>query len=112
MAKSVRILTALFVLLASTSSVKYITIDNGFDKMCQIYTEVFTNSLYINKSLIEKHDVVYDMIRENVWDVDVIQAFTAVANADPDVKYDLFKQSAEYSLNREWECEIMKDQGN
>lgn len=104
-----RTLTLLTIFSISSCSGKYDAADNGFDKICLIYTDIFNNPANSNKPVIDRLDLVGELIIAHVKDVDAITAFTAVANANPDQKYDLFKQSAEYSLKRDWDCEIIKN---
>lgn len=106
------IVLSFLVLFISACNGKYSSADNGFDKICLIYSDVFTDSVHAKKSLDKKHEIVNGLIKFNVFDVDAIQAFTTVASADPKSKYDLFKQSAEYSLKRKWECEFIKNMSN
>jgi len=102
-----------FFLLCSAAlfacSGKYDAADNGFDKICLIYENIMTNPAYEKLSMLDKHEKISDEIEQHVRDIDAIQTYSAVASADPDLKYQLFKQSAEYSLKREWDCEIIKN---
>jgi len=47
--------------------------------------------------------LVGELIIAHIKDVDAITAFSAVANTNPDQKYDLYKQTEEYSLKRDWD---------
>ncbi len=109
MNKLLRTLPLFAILCISACSGKYDVADNGFDKICLIYTDIFNDPSLARKPAIEKYVLVSELIEAHVRDVDAITAFSAVANADPSQKYDLFKQAAEYSLKRDWDCEIMKN---
>lgn len=109
MYKTYRTLIILSLLFIISCSSKYDSIDNGFDKICLIYTDVFSDPALKDRSIIEKHELVYDLVKGNVTDVDAITTFVAVAKANPDEKYTLFKQSAEYSLKRAWDCELIRN---
>lgn len=111
MNKILQTLTILSIFFISACSEKYDAADNGFDKICLIYTDVFSDPSHSKKPLIDKHDLVGELIEAHVKDIDAITTFSAVANADPSLKYDLFKQSAEYSLKRDWDCDIIKNSG-
>jgi len=107
MNKLFRTIFIIAIFCISACSGKYNAADNGFDTICLIYTDVFNDPAHEKKSVIEKHVLVSELVEAHVRDVDAITAFTAVASADPSQKYDLFKQAAEYSLKRNWDCEIM-----
>ena len=94
---------------STSCSNEYSSVDNGFDKICLIYTDVFNNLALKDKSTQSKHNAINDLIKKNVFDIDAISAFTSVAQANPEDKYSLFKQSAEYSLKREWDCTLIKE---
>ena len=98
-----------FGLSLPACSGKYEAADNGFDKICLIYSDVLNNPIHTDKPIIEKLILIYETVEAHVRDVDAITAYNAVASADPEKKYDLFKQAAEYSLKREWDCEIIKE---
>jgi len=106
---SYRIVFSLVLLLITSCSNQYDSFYNGFDKICLIYNDVFNNPALKDKPRLSKQNTVHDLIKKNVFDVDAITAFTAVASANPDDKYSLFKQSAEYSLKREWNCTLIKE---
>lgn len=78
--------------------------NNGFDEICKIYTE----ALSANMSKEQKFNYIWDNIERRVISRDAIAAYSAVANADPALKYDLFKQAAEISLKRKWDCDVIK----
>ena len=101
------IITLSLIFITSCSS-QYDSVDNGFDKICLIYDDVFNDPSLKDKSPLDKYDLIHVLIKKHVFDVDAITAFVIVAQANPDDKYSLFKQSAEYSLKREWECELIK----
>ena len=98
----------LSVLLLACSD-KYDSADNGFDKICLIYSDVMNDSAHTDKPIFEKLVLISETVEAHVRDVDAIAAYTAVASADPVKKYDLFKQAAEYSLKREWDCKAIQE---
>jgi hypothetical protein len=99
---------SLVVVFLSGCSGKYGRADNGFDKICLIYEDVLNDPANAKKAMIEKDMLIYEAIRKHVSDIDAITAFSAVASADPDKKYSLFKQAAEMSLKREWDCKVLQ----
>lgn len=82
----------------------YILYSNGFDKICKIYTEVYTDPKYAKLSQGEKTVLIDDKVHSSVFSVDAITAYSAVVTADPRYKYELLKKSAEVSLNHKWDC--------
>ena len=40
--------------------------------------------------------------------IEVIEVYHALFNVDPAVRYQLFKESAEMTLGREWDCPAVK----
>ena len=105
------IITLSLIFIISCSG-QYYSVDNGFDKICLIYNDVFNNPTLKDKSTVHKYEIINVLIKKHVVDVDAITAFVAVAQANPDDKYSLFKQSAEYSIKREWDCELIKELAN
>ena len=94
-------LTLLFIISCSSQY-------DSIDKICLIYDDVFNNPALKGKSILGKHEIINELIKKHVTDVDAITAFVAVAQANPDDKYSLFKQAAEYALKRDWDCELIK----
>lgn len=87
----------------------FITMD--LIRYCKIYTDVYSNPKYSKLSQVEKDTLISEKVESSVFSVDAIETFSAVATADPLQKYQLFKESAEYSLKRNWECpEMAKSQ--
>ena len=77
----------------------------GFDEICKIYTEA-KNSSMPKRQL---SDYIFDNIEQRVTSVDALEAHGAVFNLEPARRYSIFKQSAELSLKRDWNCEAVKE---
>ena len=108
--KNNRILVlVIFGLGLHACSGKYEEADNGFDKICLIYSDIINNPNYVNKPVTERLTMIAEEIEAHVRDVDAIEAYTVVAAVAPELKYDLFKQAAEYSLKRQWDCKIIQE---
>ncbi len=95
------------LILASCRNEQYKSVDNGFDAACLIFQEAGTKNLdpvalgiYIAKKLDEMPEIKAAN--------DVRATYHALFNADPAIRYDLFKQSAEISLKRNWDCSAVK----
>lgn len=77
----------------------------GFGEICNIYTEVQNSSM--GKEQLSAY--VFDNVRSRVNVKDAIQAHSAIFNLAPEERYPIFKQSAELSLKRSWDCKAMKE---
>lgn len=84
------------------------TNSNGFDSACLIFKEASKKNLnpeelgnYIATEL--------DNMDEQVASKDVKEVYHALFNVNPGQRYSLFKQSAETTLKRSWDCPAMKD---
>ena len=74
--------------------------ETGFDEICKIYTEAKNSSM-------KKEDLnsyIFDNVKNRVTSKDTLEAHSAVFNLGVDKRFKIFKQSAEYSLKRKWEC--------
>ena len=98
---------ALLVLpvLLTSSGVVFSADETGFDEICRIYTEAKNSSM----SIEELSEYIFDNVKKRVSSTDALQAHDAVFQADPAVRYKLFKESAEYSLKREWDCAVIRE---
>lgn len=78
--------------------------ETGFDEICKIYTEAKNSSM-------KKEDLnnyIFDNVKSRVTSKDALEAHSAVFNLGLDKRFIIFKQSAEYSLKRKWECPAVK----
>jgi len=78
--------------------------ENGFDKICKIYSTVLTKNMdaqfgskYINSN-----------IKLYVHDKNAIQAHNEIFLVSQAQRYQLFKKIAEHTLKRHWNCSAMK----
>ena len=81
---------------------------NGFDSACQIFKEASTKNLnpeelgnYIATEL--------ENMGDQLASKEVKEVYHALFNVNPTQRYSLFKQSAEITLKRNWDCQAMKD---
>jgi len=77
---------------------------SGFDTICQIYTEAVNSSM--TKEQLSHY--IFNNVESRVKSTDALEAHTAVFNLEPARRYSIFKQSAEYSLKKKWDCEAVK----
>ena len=80
---------------------------NGFDAACNIFEDTESLSYspeelgnYIGKRLAD----MSDLPEKN----NVISIYHSLFNVKPDNRYNLFKESAEIALQRNWNCPAMK----
>ena len=93
-------------LLLGLNSISAFAKDNnsGFDLICQIYTEARNSSM----TKEQLNNYIFDNVENRVKSKDAIEAHTAVFNLEPKKRYPIFKESAEYSLKKKWECDAVK----
>jgi hypothetical protein len=77
---------------------------NGFDVICQIYTEAINSSM----SKDQLRNYIFDNVENRVKSIDALEAHVAVFNLPPEKRYPIFKESAEYSLKNKWDCVAIK----
>ena len=92
------------ILLVSCATEKPV---NGFDSACLIFKEATTKNLnpeelgiYIAEEL--------EKLGGQFASKEVNEVFHALFNVAPEERYGLFKQSAEYTLKRDWDCDAIK----
>jgi len=76
----------------------------GFDEICQIYTEAKNSSMQ-KKQL---NNYINNNIAKRISDKDAVTTHSIIFQVAPPERYKIFKESAEYSLKREWDCASMK----
>jgi len=58
---------------------------------------------------LQLSDYVNNNINERVSDKDAVTTHSIIFQVSPDERYKIFKESAEYSLKRKWECAAIKE---
>lgn len=76
----------------------------GFNEICQIYTEAQNSSM----KKVQLSNYIFENIKNRVNNKDALDAHDVVFLADPKERYSLFKQSAVVSLKKNWDCPAMK----
>lgn len=80
---------------------------NGFDTACDIFKQASQKNL----SPEELGQYIGDRLKsmpEQKAKQDAIDTYDVLFQATPALRYQLFKESAEYSLKRKWHCEAIK----
>ena len=77
----------------------------GFDEICLIYTEAKEK----HGTSVEISEYIFDNVEARVNSVPAIQAHSAIYNIASEDRYPIFKESAEETLKREWNCEVMME---
>ena len=72
----------------------------GFDEMCDIFTEATRRN--ISGQLLSEY--IDNNVKKRINSIDAITVYSIILQVEPKERYALFKQSAEYSLKREWDC--------
>jgi len=104
----IRIITLTAILfLMSCSMDTPLKNTNAFDSACQIFKEASTKNLnpeelgnYIATEL--------DNMDDQTALKEAKEVYHALFNVNPAQRYSLFKQSAETTLKRNWDCQAMK----
>ena len=81
---------------------------NGFDSACLIFQKAATKNL-TPQELGNYIADEFDKMKVQMASEDVKEVYHALFNVEPTKRYGLFKESAEITLNRSWDCEAMKD---
>lgn len=102
--------TTLFtiVFLMSCSMTENEKATNGFDSACLIFQEAATKNL----DPVELGDYIaaeLDKMEEQLASEEVKVVYHALFNVEPAKRYGLFKESAEITLNRSWNCNAIKE---
>ena len=103
--KNIILLTVIFLFSCSMNT--NIKAKNGFDAACLIFQKASTMKLSPQKlgSYIA-HEL--NKIESQEASEDVKQIYHALFNVSPAERYALFKESAEMTLKRSWDCDVMK----
>ena len=96
-------ITLTLILFINTITISFAE-ESGFDEICTIYSE-YKNS---NMSIKVGSEYVFYNIKVRVSSADALNAHDAVMSAGLDVRYAIFKKSAEHYLKRKWECQSME----
>ncbi len=97
----------IFIFLLSSYSVYACSVEaTGFDEICHIYTEAQNSSLTMSKEKLS--DYIFTNIKNRVSLKDALSVYSAGLGLDPEKRYPIFKESAEYSLKHSWDCPAMK----
>lgn len=77
---------------------------NDFDVACIIYEEA--SSMTTDDEARAKY--IEEEFYKRINTPKVIQAYSAIANVEPQESYKLFKMAAEMTLNKPWDCKAME----
>ena len=98
----------LILLLVSCSGNKYNIKNNGFDTACHIFKEASEKNLSPEDLGTDIEHKLKSMPEQKAKQ-DVIELYDMLFQADPALRYKLFKESAEYTLKREWHCSSIRE---
>lgn len=95
----------IYIILYLYAITAYALDNKGFDEICSIYTEA------INSSMLKEQlsEYVFDNVAARVSNSDALDAHGSIFQLDPAERYSIFKQAAEMSLKRSWDCAAVKE---
>jgi len=99
------LVTVVFLISCSTNT--NIKTKNGFDTACAIFQKASLMKLSPQELGNYIADALDKMPPQRASE-DVKQVYHALFNVSPKERYTLFKESAEITLKRSWDCHIMK----
>ncbi len=76
----------------------------GFDEICRIYTEAVNSSM--KKEQLS--DYIFKNVQSRINVKGALEVHDIIFQVEPEKRYKLFKQSAELSLKRKWDCPAVK----
>lgn len=77
----------------------------GFDEICLIYTEAKAQ----HKTRETMSQYIFDNVAARVTSRDALEAHSVIFNLSAADRYKVFKEAAEESLKRKWECNVMQE---
>lgn len=101
----------IFILLFFISPVTVSNnISSDYDKLCSIITETRQNKEFLTLKLTEQSIELMNKITSHFPESSqIMSVFTALNSVDPQEKYAIFKQAAEKSLSKKWDCPSYKE---
>ncbi len=94
----------ILIIIWTCTNISYAETDAGFDEICRIYTEAVNSSMK-NEQL---SDYIFKNIQKRVNNKDALDVHDMIFQLAPAERYKIFKQSAEMSLKRNWDCPAVK----
>lgn len=98
------ILAAILALVIPHSMTAYSSAMEDFDALCNLIDETLEMSLSAEKKIT----YVNDNLQQRINSKDVKEAFISLQYLDPAERYSVFKQAAEATIDKQWECAPMK----
>jgi len=81
---------------------------NGFDSACLIFQKASTMKLKPQELGVHIEGELNKLKHQKALE-DVKKVYHALFNVSPNERYTLFKESADITLKRSWDCNIMKE---
>ena len=94
----------LCIIFSTYTITAYALEHTGFDEICSIYTETVNSSM----TKEQRSQYVFDNVEAQVSDVDALDAHGSIFQLDLVKRYSIFKQAAEMSLKRSWDCAAVR----
>lgn len=97
------IVVLLFLLLSCSKS-------NDFDSLCLFYNTLENESNLVNMSAKDKFEYINALVNTKLAEnSDARASWYAIINLTPEMRYQLFTEAAESSLNKSWRCDSLKN---
>lgn len=93
------------LLILSFSNISCANNEMGFDEICRIYTEAVNSSM--KKEQLS--DYIFSNVQKRVKVKDALEVHDMIFQVAPEERYKIFKQSAELSLKRSWDCQAINE---
>ena len=94
---------SLYLVFSSTTY----AVDNGFDQICHVYTQILTAPSNKTLSKDKLMGMIYKKIHNTVTSKSALNAYDTFMAANPKYRYSMLKEMAETELKHSWECQII-----
>jgi len=107
--KTIYIITFVLLFFISPVTVSNNTISD-YDKLCSIITETRKNKEFSTLKLTEQSiELTHKITSSFPGSSQIMSVFSVLNSVDPQEKYAIFKQAAEKSLSKKWDCPSYKE---
>ena len=95
---------------SDNSDTEQVAEKNEFDQFCDIFTALSTTPKFEKMNTSEKYSSLDKALTEGLSsNSDAYIAWSAVSLAEPSQRYQLYKDAAASSLNKQWDCQSLKE---
>lgn len=94
----------ILLMISSYSNIAHANNNMGFDEICRIYTGAVNSSM--KKEQLSEY--IFSNVKKRINEKDALDVHDMIFQVTPKERYKIFKQSAELSLKRNWNCPAIK----